>query len=136
MKMLIKEYSEKIYVKTHLDIVKELEDIKKEDKEFFVVFYLNTRNKIIAREIIHIGTLNSSIVHPREIFKGAIVRSSNSIILAHNHPGGDCSPSEEDNGVTTMIKEAGNILNIKLLDHVIVAKNENNIYSFNEVGLL
>lgn len=100
------------------------------DKENFIVLHLDTKNKIIKDEIISIGTLNSSLVHPREVFKSAIKESANSIILVHNHPSGDSKPSIEDKEITEKLYDAGELLNIKVLDHVIIGKDE--YYSFNE----
>lgn len=120
---LIKEYNdEAIYFKSPEYVKVEFEAIFRHKKEFFVCFYLDSRNKVIAREIISIGTLNSSLVHPREVFKSAIVRSANSIILAHNHPSGSLEPSDEDLKVTKILKECGELLGINLLDHVIVTE--------------
>ena len=99
-------------------------------KEHFMVLHLDTRNKIIKDEIISIGTLNASIIHPREVFKSAIKESANSIILVHNHPSGDSEPSMEDREITEKLMEAGEILNIKVLDHVIIGKD--NYHSFKE----
>lgn len=127
--MLIKEYAKKIKLTNAQLVFDEMKDIKDESKEFFVAFYLDTKNKIIAREIIHIGTLNETSIHPREIFKGAILRSANSIIISHNHPSGDTTPSFEDENITKKLKEAGNLLGIPLLDHVIIGDN---YYSFTE----
>ena len=94
-----------------------------EKKEHFIVLYLDTRNNIIKEETVSIGTLNSSLIHPREIFKNAIKESAYSIILIHNHPSGDCNPSKEDIEVTERLIEAGKLVDIKVLDHVIVGKN-------------
>jgi len=122
MIQLVKEhtrgYSEPI-TNSH-QVFNELKDIKDETKEVFIVFYLDTKNRIIAREIVHIGTLNASLVHPREIFRGAILRNCNSIIVAHNHPSGDVTPSNEDLEINEMLKKAGELLHIKLLDNIIV----------------
>ena len=101
-----------------------------EDKEQFMILYLDTKNRIIRDEIVSVGTLNSSLVHPREIFKGAIKESANAIILVHNHPSGDPTPSDEDKVVTKRLSEAGEILSINMLDHVIVGADE--FYSFEE----
>ncbi len=99
-------------------------------KEHFYVLLLDTKNKIIKKELVSIGTLNSSLVHPREVFKSAIKESANSIILIHNHPSGDLEPSMEDKEITEKLMEAGEILNIKVLDHVIIGKD--NYHSFKE----
>ena len=103
------------------------------DKEHFISLLLDTKNKIIREETISIGTLNSSLVHPREVFKNAIKESANSIILVHNHPSGESEPSEEDREITRILIQAGELLNIKILDHIIVGKE--GYYSFTDSGL-
>jgi len=100
------------------------------DKEHFMILHLDSKNRIIKDEVISIGTLNASIIHPREIFKSAIKESANSIILVHNHPSGDSEPSSEDEQVTEKLFEAGELLSIKVLDHVIIGKD--NYHSFKE----
>jgi len=100
------------------------------DKEHFMILHLDSKNRIIKDEVISIGTLNASIIHPREIFKSAIKESANSIILVHNHPSGDSEPSAEDEQVTEKLFEAGELLSIKVLDHVIIGKD--NYHSFKE----
>jgi len=102
-----------------------MDEMKILKKEYFKIVMLNTKNQIIGIENISIGSLNSSIVHPREVFKEAIKRSSASIILAHNHPSGDPTPSKEDINITKRLIEGGEILGIKVLDHIIIG---NNIY--------
>jgi DNA repair protein RadC len=104
------------------------------DKEQFMVLHLNSKNKIIKDEIVSIGTLNSSLIHPREIFKSAIKESANSVVLVHNHPSGDPTPSEEDEKITKKLMEAGKLLGIEVLDHVIVGKDS--FFSFKEDSLL
>lgn len=89
-------------------------------QEHFMVILLDSKNHVIKDEIVSIGTLNASLVHPREIFKSAIRESANAIILVHNHPSGDCSPSDEDIEITDKIKKAGMTLGIKVLDSVVV----------------
>ncbi|MCT4632171.1 MAG: DNA repair protein RadC [Firmicutes bacterium] len=91
-----------------------------EKKEYFVILLLDTKNQVIAKEVISVGSLNSSIVHPREVFKVAIKRSAASIILAHNHPSGNTSPSQEDIKVTKRLIETGDIVGVKVLDHIII----------------
>ena len=88
-------------------------------KERFVVFWLSTANTVIGFEIISEGLLNSSLVHPREVYRGAIVASCANIILAHNHPSGNKEPSKEDTSVTKNIIEAGKIIDISVFDHII-----------------
>lgn len=105
------------------------------DREQLIVICLDTKNQPTAINLASIGTLNSSVVHPREVFKVAILANSASIIVAHNHPSGDTTPSSEDVNVTTRIKEAGKILGIELLDHIIISCN-NSYISLKEKGIL
>ena len=95
--------------------------LRDENKEKFLVVCLNSSNQIIKYEVISVGNLNSSIVHPREVFKAAIDNNSASIFLVHNHPSGNLDPSREDISITQRLVEAGNILDIKILDHLIVS---------------
>lgn len=104
-------------------VFQELKDIRKNKKEYFVIFYLDTRNQEIKREIISIGSLNASLVHPREVFEPAVKYSAAQIIVAHNHPSDDPEPSEDDLKMTKRLIKAGEILGIEIIDHVIVSKN-------------
>ena len=97
--------------------------LRDEVKEKFLVVCLNSANKIIKYETISIGSLNSSIVHPREVFKAAIENNSASIILIHNHPSGNPEPSSEDISITRKIVESGKIMDIPVFDHIIIAGN-------------
>lgn len=120
---LVKEGSYKVESKT----VASPEDVKNiiaphfygKPKEEFVVILLNTKNSVIGINTVSIGTVNSSLVHPREVFQPALLANATSVILAHNHPSGDTNPSSEDLGVTRRLVEAGKILGIDVLDHVI-----------------
>ncbi|SHL43422.1 DNA replication and repair protein RadC [Shouchella rhizosphaerae] len=96
------------------------EDMRGLQQEHFVALYLNTKNHVIKQKTLFIGSLNASIVHPREVFKEALQSSSASVICLHNHPSGDPSPSPEDISVTKRLRQAGAILGIELLDHIIV----------------
>lgn len=98
-------------------------DIRGSNREHFVAFYLNSRHQILRREVVSIGSLNASIVHPREVFRPAIVLCAAALVLAHNHPSGDTTPSEEDLAITRRLKEAGKLLGIELVDHVIVGES-------------
>lgn len=91
-------------------------------QEQFCLLLLDTKNKIIKEEIVSLGLLNASLVHPREVFKSAIKESANSIIVVHNHPSGDPQPSEEDIEITKKLIDAGELLGIKVLDHVIIGR--------------
>ncbi len=97
--------------------------LRDEVKEKFIVVCLNSANKIIKYEVISIGNLNSSIVHPREVFKVAIENNSANIIVLHNHPSGNLEPSKEDLQITRKLADAGKILDINVLDHLIIAGN-------------
>ncbi len=101
---------------------REMRDLRGEKREHFVVFYLDVRSQLIERKIISIGSLNASIVHPREVFEPAIRANSAQIIVCHNHPSGVLTPSREDYEVTRRLFEAGEILGIELLDHIIVSR--------------
>ena len=104
------------------------------DREYFVVMCLDVKNQPTAINVCHIGSLNASIVHPREVMKIAIMSNSASIIVFHNHPSNNPSPSQEDIEVTTRLKEAGNIMGIELMDHLIVC--EDSFISLKEKGYL
>ncbi len=103
-------------------------------KEHLVGLYLDTRNHLIKEETISIGTLNSSLIHPREIFRGAVQEACASIILVHNHPSGDPTPSRDDISVTKKIVKASEIMGIELLDHVVIGNDR--YVSLKEDGLL
>lgn len=116
------------------DVWDELKDIRDNKKEHFVIFFLDTRNQEIKREIISIGSLNANLVHPREVFEPAVRYSAAQIIVAHNHPSGNTEPSQEDLVITKRLVEAGKILGIEVVDHIIVAKDR--LLSFKEKQLL
>ncbi|MCR4431473.1 MAG: DNA repair protein RadC [Tepidanaerobacteraceae bacterium] len=111
-----------------------MEEMRFLQKEHFKVILLNIKNHVISVEDISVGSINSSIVHPREVFKPAIRRSSASIVLVHNHPSGDPTPSKEDVDITRRLVEAGKLLGIDVVDHVIIG---NGIYiSLREKGII
>lgn len=111
-------------IKTPQDILNQLTNIRQHKKEYFVVLYLNARCQLIHRETISIGTVNSSIVHPREVFEPAIRCYASQIVLAHNHPSGDPHPSDGDITVTKRIIKAGELMGVEVIDHVIVTKDK------------
>ncbi len=94
--------------------------MREQKKERFITLYLDTKNQILKEETVSIGSLNASIVHPREVFKSALMESSASVIMIHNHPSGDPSPSREDIMVTEKLVEGGKLLGIDVLDHIII----------------
>lgn len=106
-----------------------------EDREKFMVLCLDTKNQPTIIHTISIGSLNSSLVHPRELFKIAILGNSNAVVLSHNHPSGDPTPSREDIEVTNRLQEAGKILGIEVLYHVIIGSNSRFV-SLKERGLM
>jgi len=105
-----------------------------EAKEYFFTMHMDGKNRISCIDCVSIGSLNQCIVHPREVFKTALLSNAAAIILVHNHPTGDPSPSSEDIAITRRLKEAGELLGIKVLDHVIVGSD--GVCSFVERGLV
>ncbi len=115
---------EEVYIESSEDVFKFLgKKTSGLDREYFFVIHLDTKGKVSLVEIAHIGTLNSTVIHPREIFRTAIMNSTNSIILAHNHPSGDPTPSKEDIQTIKVLSKCGELLNIKVLDHVVLGKD-------------
>lgn len=109
-------------------------ELANKKNEYFYAILLNTKNVIISKEVISKGTLDASLVHPREAFKAAIKKSAKSIIFVHNHPSGDVNPSKHDFLTTRNLVDAGNILDIKVLDHIIIGDND--YYSFKKENLI
>ncbi|MBA2692543.1 MAG: DNA repair protein RadC [Rubrobacter sp.] len=107
--------------------------IANQDRENFVAVLLNTKNEVIESPTISVGTLSSSLVHPREVFKPAIRASAASVVLSHNHPSGKVEPSREDKEVTKRLVEAAEIIGIEVLDHVIIGEEH---FSMKEAGML
>lgn len=120
-------------VRSPADVASTVTEIRKNRREHFVILCLNARNQVIRKETISIGSLNASIVHPREVFQPAIRESAASIVLAHNHPSGDTRPSDDDVELTRRLVRAGEILGIEVLDHVIVSAKKH--LSMKEKGL-
>ena len=106
------------------------------DREHLLVLTVDTRNRLIGINTVSVGSLNSSLGHPREIFKAAILQNAAAIILAHNHPSGDPTPSSEDRALTERIKQASELLGIRLLDHIVVGDGTERFFSFLDEGLL
>jgi DNA repair protein RadC len=116
------------------EVAEQCRNFRNKPKEHFCVFLLDTQNRIVGKEVISIGTLNASLIHPRETFRTAIRKNSCSIIVVHNHPSGSLEPSPEDMHVTRRLQQAGELLGIELLDHVIVTATA--FVSFREKRLL
>ena len=111
-----------------------MEDLRYLQQEHFVCLFLNTKNAVIGRETLSVGSLNATLVHPRELFRAAIKKSSAAIICVHNHPSGDPTPSTEDIQLTHRLAEAGKIIGISLLDHIIIGDRK--FISMKEQGLV
>ena len=111
-----------------------LGEIRQQPKEHFLCLYLNARHQAIHKEVVSIGSLSASIVHPREVFQPAIVRNAACVILGHNHPSEDCSPSKDDIELTRRLAKAGEIIGIDVLDHLIVSAAD--FISLKEKGLM
>lgn len=119
---LLKDKEKRVLL-TGKDVWERMVDIRTSKREHFVAFYLDSRDQEIKKEVISIGTLNSSLVHPREVFEQAITNHAASVIFSHNHPSGDSEPSQADIEMTKRLVHAGSILDISVLDHVIVTKD-------------
>lgn len=121
-------------IRSPRDVANAVANIRRNKKENFVVLCLNARNQVIGKETISIGSLNASIVHPREVFQPAIVESAASVVLAHNHPSGDIRPSDDDLELTRRLVKAGEIMGVEVLDHVIVSEKQH--LSMKEKGFI
>lgn len=119
---------------TPQDVWEHMADIRSSKKEHFVVFYLDSRSQEIKREIVSVGTLNESLVHPREVFENAIRHNAAAIIVSHNHPSGELDPSSADIAITHKLSQAGLILDIQINDHIIVSKDS--FVSMKELDLM
>ncbi len=124
----------KVKITSPRDALPFLEDIRKKKQEHFVVLSLDGGKGVMSRRVVSVGTLERSIVHPREVFSEVVAERGASVILSHNHPSGDKTPSRNDLEVTKRLVEAGKILGIEVLDHIIVT--EDDYFSFKEEGLL
>lgn len=131
---MINPPNNKLLIRGPEDVYRAYKHMASHIKESFVGLYLNTRNIVINDEVISIGHLTGALVHPREVFKPAVDYSANSIIVVHNHPSGEFEPSKNDDEITKLLKETGEILQIPVTDHLIIA--ENGYYSYNKEGRL
>lgn len=105
------------------DVEKFVEPLRHYSEEYFVCFHLTARNEVCNYQIVSQGSLSASLVHPREVFKCALIANSHAIIVAHNHPGGSLTPSREDLEITETLIKAGDLLGVKVIDHIIVSSN-------------
>ena len=121
-------------IKSAEDVYNELKDYTKKEQEYFILITLDGASHIVNKRVLFIGTINQSLVHPREVFANAISDRSASIIIAHNHPSGTLKPSNADIQITDRLQKVAKIVGIELLDHVIITKD--GYYSFSENALL
>ena len=105
------------------------------DREHFVVFFVDQKNRVIGVHTVSIGSLTASVVHPREVFKAAILANAAAIVCGHNHPSGDVQPSREDRATTKRLVDAGKLLGIEVLEHIIIG-NEGVYFSFADENIL
>ncbi|MDI6602543.1 MAG: DNA repair protein RadC [Patescibacteria group bacterium] len=121
-------------IKSIKDVIAQTSYLRDKTREHLAALYLNARNELVFKKHIFVGTLDANIAHPREIFEHALVNHASSVILVHNHPSGDPEPSKADLEITKRIVEAGKIMGIDVLDHVIITKNK--VFSFKEKKLI
>ncbi len=121
-------------IKSSADVVSRFDSLRRETRENFMAVHLDTKNRILCLDPVSVGSLNASIVHPREVFKSCLLSSAAALILIHNHPSGDPTPSQEDHAITSRLKEGSELLGIRLLDHVIIGDARH--FSFADQGLL
>ena len=134
-KRLLKTDNAKPLIKSSLDLEPLLQPFKNEKKEHLIAFYLSPTNHLLAQETIGIGIVDSTLIHPREIFAPAFQHRATGVIIAHNHPFGEAKPSEEDIEITKKIAEAGEIIGIKLLDHIVFSSSGTYSFLVNHIGL-
>lgn len=132
------EKAEKTPITCARDVVVTVRPVFKKwhwEQECFVVLLLDTKNRVIGKpEVTAVGTVNSVQVHPRDVFRAALRKNAVAVIVAHCHPSGDVNPSQDDMALTKRLREAGNVLGVPLLDHVVVSQD--NQYSFSDHGRL
>ncbi|MEI7463211.1 MAG: DNA repair protein RadC, partial [Candidatus Taylorbacteria bacterium] len=126
---ITRRYSEKnqagfTTIRNAQDVFDHLQDMRNLPKEHLRGLFLNSHSRIIRDEVISIGTVNSNIIHPREVFRAGIECNAAAVVLAHNHPSGEVAPSTEDVDITSQLVQAGKILGITVLDHVIITKDK------------
>jgi DNA repair protein RadC len=128
------EKDERITIKTPVDVMRAVSFLVNKKKEYFVALYLNSQMELINQEIISVGIIDSSLVHPRELYEPAIKYLASYIFLVHNHPSGNTEPSKEDINITENLVRSGLTLDIPVIDHIIVSRD--NYFSFKEKGMI
>lgn len=131
----VREYvSDSVKIDKSDDVAVLFPELPGEVQEHFYVLHLNGNSKLIEKRLVSLGTLNQSLVHPREVFREAIVNSAAAIIIVHNHPSGILSPSAEDRRITNRLRECGELIGIELLDHIIISREGH--LSMREAGMV
>lgn len=120
-RVLRRELGTRPLLSTPADALPLLADIRDQQREHFLCLHLNARNQLIQKEVVSVGSLSASIVHPREVFRSAVAAAAASIILAHNHPSGDATPSHDDLELSRRLQRAGELMGIEVLDHIIIS---------------
>jgi len=133
-RILLGQEEDAVTIETPEDVYKLSKHIHKAKKEHFLAYLLNARNVVVAEEEISVGTLTMAVVHPREVFEPAVRHLAAGIILVHNHPSGDAKPGDDDRALTKRLVEAGRLMGIEILDHVIVTQNDH--ISLKALGLI
>ena len=124
VQLIREEYNPGQSIRTPDDLNDVMDELRKKDREYFLCVYLDSQSRISGIETVSIGTLNSSVVHQREVFKGALLSNACSLMFLHNHPSGETSVSEQDREITKKLVQSGEILGIKVLDHIIVGADK------------
>jgi DNA repair protein RadC len=117
------EHESRLAIHSMNDVLLHVHDIRREHREHLVALYLNARNELIAKHTIAVGSLNQNVIEPRDVFAEALKAPCASIILVHNHPSGDAEPSDQDIHFTKNLMQAGKLLGIEILDHIVVSEN-------------
>ena len=133
---VVKESSPTTPCRTPEEVARLLKDTATLAQEAFTVLTLDTRYRLIDRHLITLGIVDASLVHPREVFRAAIMDGASAIVVSHNHPSGDPTPSAEDIRITRQLVEAGRVLQIEILDHVIIGRGDQSFSSLRESGLV
>jgi DNA repair protein RadC len=133
---VVKEAKSNITCRTPEEAYRLLQDTAALAQEAFTVITLNTKHRVMDRHLVTLGIADASLVHPREVFRPAIVSGASAVVVAHNHPSGDPTPSAEDLRITRQLVAAGHILDIEVLDHVIIGRGERPFFSLRESGLV
>ena len=133
---VVKEAKPHVVCRTPAEVHRFLQDTTQLAQEAFTVLTLNTKYHVLDRHLVTLGIVDASLVHPREVFRPALLDGATAIVLSHNHPSGDPTPSAEDVRITRQMVEAGRVLGIEVLDHVVLGRGERPFCSLREAGLV